>query len=94
MARAVFHGTVIAESDDVVELEGNLYFPMSSLNRDAIEPSDVTSTCPYKGEAKYYDVVVGDERAEYAVWYYPEPKDGVSQIRDRAAFWRGVEVEH
>lgn len=93
MARALFNGRVIAESDDVVEVEGNLYFPPDSLDRDAIEASDVTTHCPWKGDASYYDVVAGGERAEYAAWYYPDPKPAADEIRGRVAFWRGVTVE-
>ncbi|MEM9167744.1 MAG: DUF427 domain-containing protein [Planctomycetota bacterium] len=92
MARATFNGVVIAESEDTIEVEGNLYFPLACLDRQYTEPSEVTTNCPWKGEASYFDIVVDGQRAEYAAWYYPSPKDAAAEIADRVAFWRGVEV--
>lgn len=93
MARATWNGVVLAESDDVEIVEGNLYFPAASLAREHVEPSDEHSHCPWKGDASYYDVVVNGDRLPAAVWYYPEPYEGAQMVRDRVAFWRGVEVE-
>lgn len=90
--KAVFNGQVIAESDDTVVVEGNHYFPAEALKNEYFEESEVKTTCPWKGEASYKDVVVDGERADYAAWYYPEPKDAASNIEGRFAFWRGVEV--
>jgi uncharacterized protein (DUF427 family) len=92
MARATWKGTVLAESDDTVVVEGNHYFPAESLNRDAFKDSDQTSHCPWKGDARYYDVVVDGETNAGAAWYYPEPKAAAAEIKDRVAFWKGVEV--
>lgn len=94
MAKAVFNGEVIAESDDIVEVEGNAYFPMDALKKEFFKDNaEVTTHCPWKGDAKYFDVVVGGESTDYAAWYYPDPKDAAAEIKDRVAFWRGVTVE-
>lgn len=90
--RAVWNGETIAESDDIVTVEGNAYFPAATLRSEVIRPSDRTSTCPWKGTAHYYSLEVGGKTNPDAVWYYPEPKEAAAQIRDRVAFWKGVEV--
>ena len=91
--KAVWNGTVIAESDDTYELEGNQYFPVDSLKKEFFQDSALKTSCPWKGEAHYYDVVVGDEVNRDAAWTYPEPKEAAEEIRDRIAFWRGVQVD-
>ena len=91
--RAVFNGETVAESDDTVVVEGNHYFPVDSLRRDLLEPSERTSFCPWKGTASYWTVAVGGERAEDAAWFYPKPFPTAKVVRDRVAFWNGVEVE-
>ncbi|MBW4023679.1 MAG: DUF427 domain-containing protein [Proteobacteria bacterium] len=90
--KAIWKGETIAESDDIVTVEGNAYFPAKSVRADLIRPSDHTSVCPWKGTAHYYSVTVGGETNANAAWYYPEPKDAAAQIRDRVAFWKGVTV--
>ncbi len=90
--RASWHGAVLVESDETVMVEGNHYFPADALRREHFRESDHHSTCPWKGTASYYDVVVGDEVNANAAWYYPAPKEAAREIKDRVAFWRGVEV--
>jgi uncharacterized protein (DUF427 family) len=90
--QATWKDAVIAESDDTVVVEGNHYFPIGSLDKSLIEDSSTTSVCPWKGTAHYYTVVVDGERNADAAWYYPDPKEAASEIRDRVAFWRGVQV--
>jgi uncharacterized protein (DUF427 family) len=90
--KAVWNGTVIAESADTVLLEGNHYFPMESVNAALLEPSTHTSVCPWKGMANYYTLRVNDERNANAAWFYAEPKDAARQIKGRVAFWKGVSV--
>jgi uncharacterized protein (DUF427 family) len=90
--KATWNNAILAESDDIVTVEGNAYFPASSLNRDLFRPSDQTSRCPWKGEARYYSLEVDGMRNENAAWYYPEPKEAAANIRDRVAFWKGVKV--
>ena len=90
--KAVWNGETIAESDDIVTVEGNAYFPAAALRSDVVRPSDHTSVCPWKGTAKYYSLEVGGKSNPNAVWYYPEPKEAAAPIRDRVAFWKGVTV--
>lgn len=93
MARALWNERVIAESDDVVEIEGNLYFPADSANKDFLSQSSHQTVCSWKGTASYFDVVVDGKKNENAAWYYPEPKSAAANIRGRLAFWKGVKVE-
>ena len=91
--KATWKGAVLAESDETVEVEGNQYFPPDSIKREHFRESGTHSTCPWKGEASYYDVSVSGEVNADAAWYYPAPKDAAKQIKDYVAFWRGVRVE-
>ena len=93
MARAIWKGAVIAESDDTVTVEGNHYFPPDAVRHEHLQPSDERSVCPWKGTARYHDVVVDGRVNRGAAWYYPEPSDAAARIRDHIAFWRGVTVE-
>ena len=90
--KALWNDAVLAESDDTIVIEGNHYFPPESIDRSRFSPSEKHTTCPWKGEASYYDVVVDGEVNENAAWYYPEPKDAAEEIRDYVAFWNGVEI--
>ncbi len=90
--KAVWNGTVLAESDDIVTVEGNAYFPATSLKPEYVKPSSHTSVCGWKGTAQYYSLDVNGAANKDAVWYYPEPKDAAAQIRGRVAFWKGVTV--
>lgn len=90
--RAEWNGTVLAESDDTVVVEGNHYFPRESLVSERFSPSEKTSFCPWKGTAGYLDVAVDDDVNPAAAWYYPEPRKAAAEIRDRVAFWRGVTI--
>jgi uncharacterized protein (DUF427 family) len=90
--KATWNGTTLAESDDTVVVEGNHYFPRSALRDEHFEPSDRHTLCPWKGTASYFDVVVDGRRNAAAAWFYPEPKAAAEEIRDRVAFWHGVEV--
>ena len=92
MVRAVWNGQVIAESDETIVVEGNHYFPTSAVRADVLKPSAKTTVCPWKGTASYYDITVDGQTNGDAAWFYPEPKPAAEQIRDRVAFWKGVEV--
>lgn len=92
MVEARWNGTLIAESDDCVVVEGNPYFPADAVPAARLRASDHTSVCPWKGTAHYYDVVVGDAVNRNAAWYYPDPKPAAAEIAGRIAFWKGVEV--
>lgn len=90
--KAVWENTILAESDRTVSIEGNRYFPPDSVKREHLSPSEKHTTCPWKGVASYYHVVVGDRSNPDAAWYYPEPKEAAMSIKDYVAFWRGVKV--
>jgi len=90
--KAVWNGTVIAESDDTVVVEGNHYFPRESLRDDVVRRSDTHTICPWKGTASYYSLALEGAQSKDAVWYYPQPKDAAKQITDRVAFWKDVKV--
>lgn len=92
MPTAVWNGATIAQSDDVVYVEGNAYFPRASLRAEHFEESSHHTACPWKGRASYMHVVVDGDRNENAAWYYPNPLPAAHEVRDRVAFWHGVEV--
>lgn len=93
MPKAIWKGQVIAQSDDVVTVEGNAYFPEAAVDRAYLRPSDTHTVCPWKGTASYWSVVVDGEVNADAAWYYPTPKPGAEQVAGRVAFWRGVRIE-
>jgi len=93
MARAIWNGAVIAESNETVIVEGNHYFPPTAVKREYLRESATHTVCPWKGTASYYDVVVEGKVNKDAAWYYPEPKEAARQIAGYVAFWRGVRVE-
>ena len=90
--QAIWNGVVLADSQDTVVVEGNHYFPLESVRQELFTPSARESVCPWKGTAGYYSVQVGDAVNEDAAWFYADPKPAAEQIRDRVAFWKGVEV--
>lgn len=90
--RASWGGAVLAESDHTILVEGNQYFPPEDVATEFLEPSTSSTHCPWKGEASYYHVIVGERRNEDAAWYYREPYDAASDVRGYVAFWKGVEV--
>jgi uncharacterized protein (DUF427 family) len=89
---AVWNDQVIAHSDRTIVLEGNHYFPREDVDTSVLERTRKTSECPWKGTAHYYTIEVDGDRNEDAAWYYPNPKPEAAAIRDRIAFWNGVEV--
>lgn len=90
--KAIWNNTIIAESNDTVIVENNHYFPISSLRREYVIDSDYQTTCPWKGLASYYSVVVDGQINENAAWYYPQPKAGAEAVTNRVAFWKGVQI--
>jgi uncharacterized protein (DUF427 family) len=90
--KATWNDTVIAESDDTVVVEGNHYFPESSLKREYVTFSNHKTTCAWKGQASYYSLIVNGELNPDAVWYYADPKPDADMVRGRVAFWKGVKV--
>ncbi len=90
--KAVWNGQIVADSDETIVVEGNHYFPPSSVKQGFLRESDTHSTCPWKGEASYYDVVTEHDVNANAAWYYPSPKPAAENIADHVAFWKGVEI--
>ena len=90
--KAIWNKVKLAESDKTIVVEGNHYFPPESVNKQCFEESATHTTCPWKGVASYFDVVVDGQNNADAAWYYPEPKEAASEIKNYVAFWKGVEV--
>jgi uncharacterized protein (DUF427 family) len=93
MPKAIWNGAVLAESDDTIVVEGNHYFPPEALKREYFRESDTTTTCPWKGEARYYTLEVDGQSNPDAAWRYPAASEAARHIEGRVAFWKGVKVE-
>lgn len=92
MAKAVWKGATLAESDRHEVVEGNVYFPPETINQVYFQPSDTHTVCGWKGTASYYHIVVNGEVNCNAAWYYPDPQPAAAHIKGYVAFWRGVQV--
>lgn len=92
MAKAVWNGVVLAESDETIIVEGNYYFPVESVNQAYLKSNDFHTACVWKGMASYYDVEANGQINRSAAWYYPDPSDAAKRIKDHIAFWKGVKV--
>lgn len=97
--KAIWNNVIIAEApkEELIRIEGNWYFPPQSIKQEYFKQSDHHTTCPWKGEASYYDVVIGDTTNEFGAWYYPQPKSSAIERVNRdftgfVAFWNGIEV--
>lgn len=93
MAKAIWNGTVLAQSDRTEVVERNHYFPPETINKEYFKDSSTHTTCPWKGVASYYTIVVDGQENKDAAWYYPQTKDGAKNIEGYIAFWKGVKVE-
>lgn len=91
--RATWNGEVLAESDRTVMVEGNHYFPPSSVRMQYMQDSPAHTRCPWKGKASYYDIVVDGQTNRAGAWYYPKPWPLARKLRDHVAFWQGVVIE-
>lgn len=92
MPKAIWNNTVIAQTDHFETVEGNRYFPPQALDMQYFRPSPTHTTCPWKGRASYFDIVVDGKVNQDAAWYYPATKPAASNIVGYVAFWRGVQV--
>lgn len=97
--KAIWNNEIVAEAskEDLIRIEGNWYFPPKSLNWEFFQESNHQTTCPWKGEAHYYDVVVAGSVNDFGAWYYPEPKPtAIERVKqdfsNYVAFWNGIEV--
>lgn len=93
MAKAIWNGVVLAESNQGEIVEGNYYFPPESINQDYFKESNTQTTCFWKGEASYYTIEVNGQENKDAAWYYPDPKEKAKNIKGYVAFWKGVKIE-
>jgi uncharacterized protein (DUF427 family) len=93
VAKALWKGAVLAESDRAIVVEGNYYFPRNAVRAEYLRPSDTHTVCPWKGTASYHHIEVNGERNADAAWFYPNPKPAAEQIKNYVAFWKGVRVE-
>lgn len=91
--KAIWNDQVVAESDDTIVVEGNHYFPPSSIKKEFFKETETHTVCPWKGEASYYSIEVSGEENKDAAWYYPETSDLAKNIKGYVAFWKGVRVE-
>jgi len=92
MAKAIWNGVILAESDETEIVEGNHYFPPNSINREYFQETGTKTVCPWKGTAHYYDIRVNGQVNRGAAWYYPSPTPAAKNIEGYVAFWRGVNV--
>lgn len=90
--KAMWNDTVIAESTDTRVIENNYYFPRECVHKEYFQPSNKHTTCPWKGEASYFNIEVDGKKNEDAAWYYADPKDAAKEIKNYVAFWKGVKV--
>ena len=93
MVKAIWNGKVLAESNKTIEVEGNQYFPPDSLKKEYFKKSEYRTTCPWKGLAHYYNIIVDEKLNKDAAWYYPKPKEAAKNIANYVAFWKDVEVK-
>jgi uncharacterized protein (DUF427 family) len=91
--KAIWNGATLAESDDTVVVENNHYFPAGSIHEQYFVDSDTHTICPWKGQASYKTIEVDGQSNPDAAWFYPDPKDAAAEIKDRFAFWNGVEIQ-
>lgn len=91
--KALWNDTVIAESNDTIVIEGNHYFPPSSINKEYFKESATHTHCPWKGDASYYTIEANGSENPDAAWYYPNTKEAAKPIEGYVAFWKGVKIE-
>ncbi|MDZ7743735.1 MAG: DUF427 domain-containing protein [Bacteroidota bacterium] len=91
--KAIWNNQIIAESDDIVNIEGNSYFPVESVKKEYLRDSQTHTICPWKGKAFYYSLEVNGKINKDAAWYYPEPSEPAKAIKGRVAFWKGVQIK-
>jgi uncharacterized protein (DUF427 family) len=93
MAKAIWNGEVIAETDKAVLTEGNLYFPPDFVKKEYLQKSDLKYTCPWKGNAGYYDVIVNGKVNKNAAWYYYEVSKAAEPIKNYVAFDKNLGIK-
>ena len=98
--KAIWNNQVIAEAnkDELIYIEGNWYFPPSSIKKEFFKPTSQHSVCYWKGLASYYQIDVDGNVNGDGAWYYPKPTKLSKKIVKKdfsnyVAFWHGVKVE-
>lgn len=91
--KAIWNNQIVAESDETIVIEGNHYFPHSSIKKEYFVPTNTHTVCPWKGTASYYSLKIDGKVNEDAAWYYPETSELAKNIKNYVAFWKGVKVE-
>jgi uncharacterized protein (DUF427 family) len=92
--KAIWNDILIAESSEIILVEGNYYFPPSSVNSDLLNESDTHTSCYWKGSASYYSIIANGQINFDAAWCYANPKDKANHIKNYIAFWKGVQIIH
>ncbi len=90
--RVSFAGEMIAESERTLMVRETkhtpvVYFPRDDVRLDLLEATSHVTFCPFKGEASYWTLRVGDRVEENVVWSYPDPFDEVAGIKDYVSFY-------
>ena len=85
-------GKVVADSTRALSLREAayppvLYIPRQDVDMSLLARTDHSTYCPYKGDAGYFSLRVGDRFAEDAIWTYETPYEAVSEIKDHVAFY-------
>ena len=91
--KAIVQDRVIAESDDIVEVDGYSYFPVAAVQMDCLQKAPKTGSdlaCPHG--VQFYDVVIDGARHARAAWSYEAPRAGMRQVARRFSSWEDVEV--
>jgi uncharacterized protein (DUF427 family) len=85
-------GITIADSHSTLILnETNYqpvrYIPLADVDLSLLKPSELSTYCPYKGDASYYSIVVDEDTGTDAIWFYDQPYSAVAEIKDHVAFY-------
>ena len=98
--QAIWKDQVIAEAekDELIYIEGNWYFPPTSVKQDMLQKSPTPYTCPWKGVCQYFNVGEGDNISQDSAFSYPEPLPSALErvhkdFSNYVAFWRDVQVK-
>jgi uncharacterized protein (DUF427 family) len=90
--KAYSNDTLIADSDNTIQIEGNEYFPPESIKKEYFKESDHHTVCPWKGRANYYDLEIDGDTNNNAAWYYPDTLPKAEHFKNYVAFWKDVKV--
>ena len=91
--KAIWNGQILAESADTVLIEGNHYFPHSSIKIEFFEESETKKSDPWKGKAHYFTIKVKGMINKDAAYYYPEPSPLAHGLKNRVAFLNGIVIK-